>query len=86
MAPHPIKRHPLAIVHIYYDVRENIAMCSRMSYSFIHQWFYSPLFGPGLLFNSVIIFTQTVGIIGRVINPLQGRYLHTGQHKQNKRT
>jgi hypothetical protein len=26
-------------------------------------------------------FTQTVGLLGRVISPSQGRYLHTGQHK-----
>jgi hypothetical protein len=26
------------------------------------------------------------GLLGRVINPSQGRYLHTGQQKQNKRT
>jgi hypothetical protein len=28
-----------------------------------------------------VIFSQTVGLLGRVINPSQGRYLHTGQHK-----
>jgi hypothetical protein len=43
------------------------------------------LLGPGLLFSSVIFFTQTVGLLGRVIRPSQGLYLHTGQHKQNKR-
>jgi hypothetical protein len=47
---------------------------------FIHEWLYSPLLGPGL-FCSVIFFTQTVGLLGRVISPSQGRYLHTGQHK-----
>jgi hypothetical protein len=26
-------------------------------------------------------YTQTVGLLGRVISPLQGRYLHTEQHK-----
>jgi hypothetical protein len=26
-------------------------------------------------------FTQTVGLLGRGISPLQGRYLHTEQHK-----
>jgi hypothetical protein len=26
-------------------------------------------------------FSQTVGLLGRVINPSQGRYLNTGQHK-----
>jgi hypothetical protein len=30
-------------------------------------------------------FSQTVGLIGRVISPSQGRYVNTGQHKQNKR-
>jgi hypothetical protein len=27
-----------------------------------------------------------VGLLGRGISPFQGHYLHTGQHKQNKRT
>jgi hypothetical protein len=41
-----------------------------------------PLLGPGLFFSSVIIFfIQTVGLLGRVISPSQGRYLHAGQHK-----
>jgi hypothetical protein len=53
---------------------------------FIHQWLYGPLLGHGLFFSFVIIFTQTVGLLGRVISLLQSRYLHTGQYKQNKRT
>jgi hypothetical protein len=31
-------------------------------------------------------YTQSVGLLGRGISPSQGRYLHPGQHKQNKRT
>jgi hypothetical protein len=31
-------------------------------------------------------FTQSVGLLIRGISPSQGRYLHTGQYKQNKRT
>jgi hypothetical protein len=31
-------------------------------------------------------FTQSVGLFGRGISPSQCSYLHTGQHKQNKRT
>jgi hypothetical protein len=46
--------------------------------SFIHQWIYSPLLGPGLFFSFVILFAQTVGLLGRVISSSQGRYLHTG--------
>jgi hypothetical protein len=49
--------------------------------SFIREWIYSPLLDPGLFFSFVIFFTQTVGLLGRVISPSQGRYLHTGQHK-----
>jgi hypothetical protein len=48
---------------------------------FIHQWLYSSLLGPGLFFSFVIFFTQTVGILGRVISPSQGHYLNTEQHK-----
>jgi hypothetical protein len=50
-------------------------------HSFIHQWLYSPLLGPGLFFSFIIIFTQIVGLLGRVISPSQGLYLHTGQDK-----
>jgi hypothetical protein len=37
--------------------------------------------GSGLLFSFVIIFSQTVVLLGRVISPSQGHYLNTGQHK-----
>jgi hypothetical protein len=49
--------------------------------SFIHQWLYSPLLGPGIFFSFLIFFTHTVGLLGRGISPSKGRYLHTGQHK-----
>jgi hypothetical protein len=41
---------------------------------------------PLATFSSSLIYTQLVGHLGRVFTPSQGRYLHTGQHKQNKRT
>jgi hypothetical protein len=37
--------------------------------------------GPWSLNQSRNHFSQTVGLLGRVISPSQGRYLHTGQHK-----
>jgi hypothetical protein len=41
-----------------------------------------PLLGPGHVFNFVIIFfTHTVGLLGQVISPSQGRYLYTRKHK-----
>jgi hypothetical protein len=40
-----------------------------------------PFLGPGLFFSYVNFFTHMVGLLGRVISPSQGRYLHTGQHK-----
>jgi hypothetical protein len=33
-------------------------MKDNLIHSFIHQWIYSPLLGPGLLFSFVIFFTQ----------------------------
>jgi hypothetical protein len=51
------------------------------AHSFIHQWLYNPLLGPGLFYIYVIFFTQTVGLLERVISPSQGRYLHTRQRK-----
>jgi hypothetical protein len=38
------------------------------------------LLSPGLFFGSVIFFTQSVGLLGRVTSPSQGRYLHTNRH------
>jgi hypothetical protein len=55
-------------------------------HSFIHQWLYSPLLGPGLFFSFIICFMQTVGLLGRVISPSQGQYLHAGQHKHRINT
>jgi hypothetical protein len=37
-------------------------------------------------FFSFLNYTQLVGLTGRRISQSQGRYLHTKQHKQNKRT
>jgi hypothetical protein len=50
-------------------------------HSFIRQLFYITLLGPGLCFIFLLSFTQTVGLLGRVISSSQGRYLHRGQHK-----
>jgi hypothetical protein len=45
-----------------------------------------PFVGPWPLFQFLDLFTQKIGLLGRGISPSQGRYLHTEQHKQNKRT
>jgi hypothetical protein len=57
-------------------------------HSFIHQCLYSLLLGPGLFFSFVIFFKQAVELLGRVISPSQGCYLHTGQckHRINAHT
>jgi hypothetical protein len=47
----------------------------------IYVWLYSPLLNLGRFF-SFLIYTQSVGLLERGISPSQGRYLHTGQHKQ----
>jgi hypothetical protein len=40
-----------------------------------------PFVGPWPLFQSLNIFTQPVGLLGRGISPLQGGNLGTGQNK-----
>jgi hypothetical protein len=51
----------------------------------IYLWLYSPLLCVGRFFRFFIFFTQSVGILGRVISPSQGLYLNIGQYKQHKR-
>jgi hypothetical protein len=48
---------------------------------------YLPTYGSTALvylgrFFSFLIYTQSVGFLGRGISPSQGRYLHTEQHKR----
>jgi hypothetical protein len=53
--------------------------------SFCEIFFYGStilLLELGLCF-SFLIYTQSVGLLGRGISPSQGRYLHTKQHKHN---
>jgi hypothetical protein len=54
-------------------------------YLSIYLRLYSPLFYLGCFF-SFLIFTQSIGLLGRGISLLQGRYLNTGQHKHRKNT
>jgi hypothetical protein len=46
---------------------------------YFFDWFYSP-YGPWPLF-SLLICSQTVELLGRVIISSQGLYLNTGQHR-----
>jgi hypothetical protein len=48
-------------------------------------WLYSPLLGLGR-YSVSWSYTQTAGLLGRLINPFQGLYLNTGQHKQRINT
>jgi hypothetical protein len=48
-------------------------------------WFYSPFLELGRYF-SFLIYTQSVGFLGRGISPSQVRYLNTWEQTQNKRT
>jgi hypothetical protein len=54
-------------------------------FSLIHLWLYGPVLELGRFFSFLILYT--VGRTPRTGDqPVQGRYLHTGQHKHNKRT
>jgi hypothetical protein len=61
-----------------------IAVTKFRATIFFFQWLYSPFLGPGLIFQFLDLFTQTVGLLGRGISPSQGLYLYTGQHKHRK--
>jgi hypothetical protein len=43
-------------------------------------WLYSTLLDLGRFF-SLLVYTQSVGLLGRGISASQGRYLRTEQHK-----
>jgi hypothetical protein len=57
--------------YIEYSFTAYILLNNRVSFvhSFIYQWLYSPLLRPGLFFSFVMLFTQTVGLLGRGISP-----------------
>jgi hypothetical protein len=63
--------------HLQLNLHEVQGVSVTITSPFIHLWLHSPLMGPGLFSSSVIFFTQTVGLLGRVVSPSQGRYLHT---------
>jgi hypothetical protein len=44
-------------------------------------WLYSPLLGFCHFFSASWSYTKSVGVLARGMNPSQGLYLHTGQHK-----
>jgi hypothetical protein len=85
---------PIYFCRKYYGFRciKNAVLCRDISSYIIHSFIHSsvavrPFVGPGLFFNFLIFFTQTVGLLGRVVSPSQGRYLHTkATQTQNKRT
>jgi hypothetical protein len=76
----------VASVYLKYAV----LMCGTMKPRRWHVLFFSsvPLVysytGDEVLLSFFLIISQTVGLLGRVIGPSQGRYLNTGQHKHRK--
>jgi hypothetical protein len=55
-------------------------------HSFVHQWLYSPLWGPGLFFSFVIFFYTDGATTWTGDQPAARPLLHTNQHSQNKHT
>jgi hypothetical protein len=62
-----------------FSVFESIS--SHSVSAFIHQWFYSPLLGPGCFFQFRDPVHCRWDSLDGVISPSQGRYLHSEQHK-----
>jgi hypothetical protein len=78
--------HGNEVASLWDAYTDGFVVIGKFIHPFIHQWPYIRLLGPGLYFSFVIIFTQTVGLLGRGISPSQGLYLHTGQHKHRINT
>jgi hypothetical protein len=58
---------------------------------YIYIFIYLYIYGSTALvdlgrFFSFLTYTQSLGMFGWGISPLQGRYLHTEQHKHRKKT
>jgi hypothetical protein len=53
----------------------------NLRFFFSLQRLFQPIQGPWPLIQFRNHFSRTVGLLGRVINPSQGLYLNTGQHK-----
>jgi hypothetical protein len=56
----------------------------RNMYNFFWLAPLVPLYGCRGFSFIILIISQTVGLLGRVIGLSQGRYLNTGQHKHRK--
>jgi hypothetical protein len=70
-------------IYIYVS---NLSISIYLSNLFICLFIYLSIYGSTTLvdlgrFFSFLIYTQYVGLLGRVISQLQGRYLHGEQHK-----
>jgi hypothetical protein len=59
------------------EVRSSMLMCSKIFFTMALLAHSGPR--PLIQFNNN--FSQTVGLLGWVISPAQGRYLNTGEHK-----
>jgi hypothetical protein len=67
------------------DISKQITIVRNLVFLFcFFHWLYSPC-GPWPLF-SFLVYSQLLGLLGRVISPSQGRYLNTGQHKHRINT
>jgi hypothetical protein len=64
-------------VSIYLSVCLSVCLSVYLS---IYLWLYSSLLDLSRFF-SFVIYTQSVGLLRMGISPLQGRYLHTEQHR-----
>jgi hypothetical protein len=52
-------------------------------YYYYYYWLYSPLWGLSFFFGFLILYRQSLGLVGQSIRLSQDRCLHTGQHKES---
>jgi hypothetical protein len=75
---------PVTLSPLGPNILLNIVFSNILSWcihSFHSSMVLQPFVGPSPLLHFRNLFTQTVGLLGRMISPSQGRYLLIGQHK-----
>jgi hypothetical protein len=67
--------------HKFCAMYRSIAKLTKTFISYSFSMAFPVHSGPRPLIQFRNHFSQKVGLLGRVISPSQGRYLHTGHHK-----
>jgi hypothetical protein len=79
LQPYNVKASSFAVYILYITVNSSSGRCVVcVAYSFFFTMALPAHLGPRPLIQFSNHFSETAGLLGRVISPSQGRYLNTG--------